>query len=112
MGKLFYTVRGRFRESLPYKNITIDCNKIIFFEEYGEKTRVFFSDYHIEVEMSFGEFQKNVISQVFNLELQEDILQLMAGYLSNNATGNVLIETLIKDCKGIIKTIASENNSL
>jgi hypothetical protein len=112
MGKLFYTVRGRLNESLPYRKITIDCNKIIFFEEDGGKTKVFFSDYHIEVEMSFSDFQKNVISQVFNLEIQEDILQLMAGYLSNNATGNVLIETLIKDCRYIIKTIASENNSL
>lgn len=113
MSKLFKTVFSRLHELDTFKETTIDCNKILFFREKETgNTTVYFNNYCIEVQMGYYEFQQNVINEILKLEHNEDILQLMSGYLANNGTGNVLMGTLIKDCRDIIKAIASDNNNL
>jgi|688.fasta_scaffold16821_4 hypothetical protein len=113
MSKLFTEVNARLHENDPYRKFTIDCNKIQFFKENNSGlTTVFFNEFYIEVEMNYYEFQKNVMGEILKVEHQTDILQLMAGYLANNLVCNIPPETLIKDCKGIIQKIASENNSI
>lgn len=113
MSKLFTVVFSRLHELDTFKETTIDCNKILFFREKETGlTTVYFNQYCVDVQMNYYEFQQMVINEILKLEHNTDILQLMAGYLSNNGTGNVLMETLIKDCRNIIKGIASENNKL
>jgi len=113
MSKLFTEVNARLHENDPYRKITIDCDKIQFFKEnHSGLTTVFFNELYIEVEMNYYEFQQTIMGEIIKVEHQNDILKLMAGYLSNNVITSISPEVLIKDCKGIIQKIANENNTL
>jgi hypothetical protein len=113
MSKLFTEVNGRFYDNQKFRKFTIDCNKI---EYYGElpngHTDVHFKEGVIIVDMPYYEFQQNVMGEILKVEHQNDVLKLMAGYLSNNVITSISPEVLIKDCEGIIKKISSENNTL
>jgi hypothetical protein len=112
MSKLFTEVNGRVSSTQFFEKFTIDCNKIVSFKNNnGVSTDVFFNDLVIEIDMPYHEFQQNVMGEIIKAEHQNDVLKLMTGYLANNVTGNISPETLIKDCQGIIKNIASENNT-
>ena len=113
MSKVFTELKARFDRDDKFETITIDCNKIVcFYRTSIGTTEVTFNTGTLEVEMDYYEFQQNIMGAILKVEHQNDILQLMAGYLSNNSIGNIPPETLIKDCKGIIKKIASDNNTL
>ena len=112
MSKLFTEVNARVSSTKFFEKFTIDCNKIVSFKNNnGVSTDVFLNDLVIEVDMNYYEFQ-NVMDEIIKVEHQNDILKLMAGYLSNNVITSISPEVLIKDCKGIIQKIASENNTL
>lgn len=113
MSKLFTEVLGRLHEQDKFRKITIDCNKINFFRQTETgTTTVYFDEFCIEVQIDYYEFQQNVMGEILKLEHNADILQLMAGYLANGTTGGIMPGVLIKDCQGIIKQIASDNNSI
>jgi hypothetical protein len=113
MSKLFTEVNARLDSNDKFEPITFDCNNIIAFKRTGTgTTELTLSVGTIEVDMDYYEFQQNVMGEILKVEHQTDILQLMAGYLANNLVCNIPPETLIKDCKGIIQKIASENNSI
>ena len=113
MSKLFTEVYARLDSNDKFERFTIDCNNIIAFKLTNTgTTELTLSVGIMEVNMGYYEFQQNIMGEILKVEHQNDILKLMAGYLSNNSIGNILPETLIKDCKGIIKKIASDNNTL
>jgi hypothetical protein len=113
MTKLFAELKARFDREEKFETITIDCNQIVcFYKTSIGTTEVTFNTGTLEVEMDYYEFKQNIMGEILKVEHQNDILKLMAGYLSNHITANISAETLIKDCKGIIKKIASDNNNL
>jgi hypothetical protein len=112
MNKLFTEVNGRYFTDEKFRKITIDCNKIEFFYDLNPGTGIHFLLSDIEIDMPYHEFQQNVMGEIIKVEHQNDVLKLMAGYLSNNVITSISPEVLIKDCKGIIQKIASENNTL
>jgi hypothetical protein len=113
MSKLFTELKARFDRDDKFETITIDCNQIVCFKRTSiGTTEVTFNTGTFEVEMDYYEFQQNIMGEILKVEHQNDVLKLMAGYLSNHITANISPETLIKDCQRIIKKIASENNNL
>lgn len=113
MSKLFTEINARLDSNDKFETITIDCNNIVSFKRTNTGTTdLFLTVGIIEVDMDYYEFQQNIIAEILKVEHQNDILKLMAAYLSNNFVNNISIETLIKDCKDIIKKIASDNNTL
>ena len=113
MNKVFAELKARFDKDEKFETITIDCNQIVcFYRTTIGTTEVTFNTGILEVEMDYYEFQQNIMGEILKIEHKNDILKLMAGYLCNNSVTNISIETLIKDCKGIIKKIASDNNTL
>ena len=113
MSKLFTEVNGRLNSNDKFEPITFDCNSIIAFKRTSiGTTELELSVGIMEVEMDYYEFQQNIMGEILKVEHQNDILKLMAGYLSNNVITSISPEVLIKDCKGIIQKIASENNTL
>lgn len=113
MSKLFTEVNARLDSDDKFEPITFDCNNIVAFKRTNTgTTELTLSVGIMEVDMDYYEFQQNIMGEILKVEHQNDILKLMAGYLSNNSVSNISPETLIKDCKGIIKKIASDNNTL
>ena len=113
MSKLFTEVNARLDSNDKFELFTIDCTNIVAFKRTNTgTTELTLSVGIMEVEMDYYEFQQNIMGEILKVEHQNDILKLMAGYLSNNSVSNISPETLIKDCKGIIKKIASDNNNL
>jgi hypothetical protein len=113
MSKLFTEVNGRVSSTQFFEKFTIDCNKIVSFKNNKNiSTDVFFNDLVIEIDMNYYDFQQKIMGEIIKNEHQNDVLKLMAGYLSNNVITSISPEVLIKDCKGIIKKIASDDNTL
>jgi hypothetical protein len=112
MSKLFTEVNASIGNE-QYTKFTIDCNKIDFYYQASyNTTEVVINNIHIEIDMPYDKFQQTIMGEIIKVEHQNDILKLMAGYLSNNVITSISPEVLIKDCKGIIQKIASENNTL
>ena len=113
MSKLFTEVNARLDSNDKFESITFDCNNIIAFKRTSiGTTELTLSVGIMEVDIDYYEFQQNIMGEILKAEHRNDILKLMAGYLSNNSVGNIPLQTLIKDCKVIIQKIASDNNTL
>ena len=113
MSKLFTEVNARLDSNDKFESITFDCNNIIAFKRTSiGTTELTLSVGIMEVDIDYYEFQQNIMGEILKAEHRNDILKLMAGYLSNNSVGNISLQTLIKDCKVIIQKIASDNNTL
>jgi hypothetical protein len=113
MKGIILVANGRFYPNDKYTEFTFNTSEIYFFRKTDTgNTILYFKGCEIEIENEYEEFKNNFMSKCFDVEIMNDVIKLMAGYLANNVTGNISPETLIKDCQKIIKNIASENNTL
>jgi hypothetical protein len=113
MKGIILVANGRFYPNDKFTEFTFNTSEIYFFRKTDTgNTILHFKGCKVEIENEYEEFKNEFMSKCFDVEIMNDTITLMAGYLSNHITANISPETLIKDCQGIFKKIASENNTL